>query len=864
MLFYRALLHLYPFSFRAEYGEEMCRIFAARLRETGSPLAGAALRIGAVLDVLPSAVRAHGDVLRQDLRYTARTLRRSPGFAATGILVAALGIGAATAAFSITDHVLIRPLPFRESNRLVALWEAQPLRGITENELSPGNLRDWKRLATSFEAMGAYRDSSINLVGAGHPERLDDAVATPELFTALRARPALGRLFTEADDRPGAPGTVILSDRLWRERFGADPGVLGRKVVLDDAPYEVVGVMPAGFLFPRPDTELWTTFRFDDQSFVDRTDTFLKVVARLRRGVSLDQARSEMQLIAARLEREFPQANASTGATVHLLRDEIPGQARLLLKALLGASAGMLLIACANLANLLLARALSRRKELSVRSAMGAGRERLVRQLLTENLVLAAGGGGLGVLLAVSAGPLVARLIPSTLPIADTPPANLRVLLFATLATAVTGIAFGVLPALRACSDADTVSLAEDGRRGATRRTERLRAGLVLVEVTASVTLLIATGLLIRALWRVRAIDPGFRAEGVLTLRTWLPMPKYAETAERERFYARVLPEVRRLPGVSSAAYISFLPMVMRGGIWPVAVGGQPEDRPENETASLRFVTSGFFETLGIPLERGRDVGPSDGLASPLVAVVSQSFTRRYWPGENPLGKRFRIASKDRAVVGVVGDVRVRGLERTSEPQVYLPSSQAADEVSPSYAPKELVIRSSVAPAALVPAVRAIVESADSELPVSTVRPLSQIVEAETAPRSVQAWALGSFAMMALLLAGVGIHGLLAFVVSQRTREIGVRMALGAPAGEILGMVLRRSLALSAAGVAIGLALAYAAGRAMQALLAGVSASDAPTFAAAAILALLMTAAGTLLPARRAVRVNPVDAIRAE
>jgi len=495
---------------------------------------------------------------------------------------------------------------------------------------------------------------------------------------------------------------------------------------------------------------------------------------------------------------------------------------------------------------------------------MGAGRERLVRQLLTESLVLASFGGGLGVLLALSAGPLAARLIPSTLPIAETPPANLRVLVFAILATAVTGIAFGVLPALRACSDVDTGVLAEDARGGAARRTERLRSGLVLVEVTASVALMIATGLLIRALWRVRAIDPGFRSEGVLTLRTSLPMPKYAEPPERERFYARVLPEVRRLPGVSSAAFISFLPMVMRGGIWPVAMGGQPEDRPENQTASLRLVTPGFFETLGVPLTLGRDVGPSDVLASPFVAVVSQSFVRRYWPGENPLGKRFRIASKDRSVVGVVGDIRVRGLERTSEPQVYLPSPQVADEVSPAYAPKDLVIRSSVAPATLLPAVRAIVASADSDLPVSSVRPLSEIVEAETAPRAVQAWVLGSFAVMALLLAGVGIHGLLAFAVSQRSREIGVRMALGAPAGEILGMVLRRSLALSAAGVALGLALAYTAGLAMQALLAGVSASDAPTFAAAAILALLMTAAGSLLPARRAIRVNPVNAIRAE
>jgi predicted permease len=496
---------------------------------------------------------------------------------------------------------------------------------------------------------------------------------------------------------------------------------------------------------------------------------------------------------------------------------------------------------------------------------MGAGRERLVRQLVTESLVLALAGGALGVLVAAAAVPLLARLVPASLPIAQSPSIDLRVLIFAGAISGLTGIGFGVLPAVRACRQSDFSALREGARAGGGRK-ERLRSALVVAEVMASVVLLVSAGLLVRALWRIEATDPGFRTDGVLTLQTALPMPKYEQTARRAGFYTEVLSAVRALPGVSSAAYISFLPMVMRGGIWPITVEGKAVEvqRSGEHQASLRFVTPGFFATMGIPLHRGRDVAESDTPNAPFAAVVSESFVRRYWPDQYPLGRHFMMAFHDRMVVGVVGDIRVRGLERNSEPQAYLPYRQVQDGWVIGYAPKDLVIHSAAGPGTLLPAVRRIVRSADSEQPVSDVRTMADIVEEQTASRSAQVRVLGAFAAIAFLLAGVGIHGLLSFAVSRRTQEIGVRIALGARPGGIVGMIVRQGALLAGAGVLPGIALAYAAGRAMEGLLAGVKPDDAVTFASAVGLCLLMTVLGSLFPALRAVRIDPITAIRSE
>jgi putative ABC transport system permease protein len=861
MRLYRALLTLYPRSFRAEYGSEMCAVFEQRRRSATGTTGRALVWLTEVGDVLLNAAATHWDLARQDLRFTARALARTPGFTLTAILVIALGVGANTAAFSVADFVLMRPLPYPESDRLVKLWEGVP--GYSRIEVSPANYRDWKSAGTVFESMGAYNPIELNLVGEGDPDRLEVAAVTAEVLPMLRVEPALGRLFAAADDRDGAPGTVLLSHGLWQSRFGGEAGVLGRRVLLDGTPHVVIGVMPRGFYFPRRGVALWTPLALGADAFEDRDDNYLKLVARLRPGVSLEAARAEMAVVAGRVEREYPKENEQTGATVNRLRDELPEQLRLLLLALCGAALCILLIACANLANLLLARTLVRQKELALRTALGAGRERLVRQLLTESVVLAAAGGGVGVLVAMTAVPLLARLVPDTLPIGQAPSLDVRVLLLAGLITGVTAVGFGVLPALRAGRDTGLEGLHEGARSGGGRK-QRLRSVLVVAEVMASVVLLVSSGLLLRALWRVQSVDPGFRSEGVLTLRTALPLPKYDSTARRVEFYRRVLTEVDALPGVESAAYISFLPMAMGGGIWPVGVGGRQVDRRGNNTASLRYITPDFFKTLEIPVRTGRGLAESDRFDGPAVAVVSESFARRYWPDADPLGRTFDFALQARTVVGVVGDIMVRGPEQSSEPQVYLPATQVPDGSIIFYTPKDLVVRSSADPAALLPAIRDIVLRVDPQQPISNVRMMEEIVAEKTASRAVQARLLGSLAALALLLAGVGIHGLLSYTVSNRSRELGVRMALGAQRRDILGIVLGQGIRLATAGVALGVVLAHAAARAMSALLASVGPADGATLAVAGALCLAMVIAGSFFPALRAARTDPMAAIRAE
>jgi predicted permease len=863
MRFYRALLHLYPASFRGEYGAELCSVFATRRREASGMWGVLALWIDALSDVLFNATAAHIDTLRQDLRYTARALRRSPGFAVTVLLVVALGIGANTAAFSLADFVLVRPLPFPEPDRLVKVWERVGSYGTME--LSPANYRDWKTMNTSFTQIGAYTDVEVNMTGRGEPQRVQVAWMTSDVFPALGVQPALGRLFTGADESDRDASTVLLSYGTWQTQFGGEPGIIGRQVVLDGKPFVVIGVMPRDFFFPNRTTQLWKPMRFREDDYAERDNTFLEVVGRLRDGVSIDAARAEMNVIAARLERQFPQENEKLAASVVGFRDELSSQARLLLIALCGAALCILVLACANLASLLLARSVARRSELAVRTALGAGRERLVRQMTTESGVLALVGGALGTLVAIAAVPLLGRLVPQRLPIAESPSVDLRVLAVAGIATVLTGLAFGVFPAMRASAGGAMTALRDGSRSGGGRR-ERVRAALVVVEVVASVVLLISAGLLVRAMGRIQATDPGFRADHVLTLRTALPVPRYDSTATRVNFYRQVLSHVRALPGVSNAAYATGLPMALRGGIWAVSVNGsgEPVSRTGSQNASLRFVTPAFFATLGIPLRRGRDIDETDTENSPPAIVVSESFAKRYWPTADPLGQRVKIAGEERTVIGVVGNVRVRGLERLSEPQVYVPSGQQPNRSPAFYMPKDLVVRSATDPEPLLPAIRRIVHAVDADQPISNVRMMTEIVADETASRAAQLRVLGALAAIAFLLAGVGIHGLLAFTVSQRSREIGVRMALGAQASDIVRMVVRQGVVLVAAGVVPGVLVAYWAARTMAALLAGVAPGDPATFGAAVGLCLAMAVAGCLLPARRASRVSPVTAIRAE
>src|SRR5262245_25237848 len=865
MRFYRLLLRLYPASFRNEYGGEMMSIFLRR-RQRASGIAVPGLMLGAIGEVAVNAVAAHLDILRQDLSYTARGLRRSPGFAITATIIVDLGIGAKTAAFSVTDFVLLRPLPFPEPDRLIKISERTP--GYTVMELSPPNYLDWKAGATSFETMGAYRGAALTVTGFGEPKRWEGTAVEADLLKTLRVTPLIGRSFTNADDRAGAPGTVILSYRLWQTEFGGDASVVGRTLSFDAVPYTIIGVMPREFHFPSSESLFWIAIRFTERDYQqsERANNYVDAVGRLRHGVTLEEARTEMALIAARLEQQFPKENKDTRATLVELAQEVSERSRLLLIALSGAAACVLLIACANLANLLLARALNRRRELAVRTAIGAGRERLVRQLMTESLLLAGIGGALGIAVAIVAVPMLSRLVPATLPIADAPSVDLRVLLVAIGLTALTGIAFGLAPVLRVGSSPDLDGLREGARSGGGAK-ERLRSTLVVVEIVASVVLLVSAGLLLRALLTVRAIDPGFRPESVLTLRAEMPMPDYRRVATREAFYTRVTQEVRALPGVRSAAFISFLPISrIRGGIWPVGMKGESDSviRGATNVAAIRYVTPGYFGTMGIPILRGRDVSDADTGDRQFVAVVSESFVKRYWPDADPIGRHFMFAAAAREVVGVTGDVRFRGLERRSEPQVYLSSQQVADGSLTFYVPRSLAIRTAGEPERLAPAVRDIIRRADAKLPITELSTLTDMIDLETASRSVQVRVLAAFAVIAFVLAAIGIHGLLSFAVSQRTTEIGVRLALGARAVDIVEMVLKRYAVLALVGVVVGIALAYAAGRSMQALLAGVQPADALTLAAAVALSALMTVIGSLAPTLRAMRVDPITALRAD
>lgn len=859
MRLYRALLRLYPRSFREEYGDELIALFRRRLRDAGGA-ARIALWIGAIAETLVNAAGVHWDVLTQDLRYSARTLGRSVAFTGTAILLIAIGIGANTAVFSVIDFVLLRPLPFPEPDRLVKVWESTP--AYPRLEPSPENYRDWKRLTRSFESMGALYTSASNLVLPGaEPERVIGTGVTWEVLPSLGVSPLLGRMFTEPEDQEGAAGTIVLGHGLWKSLFGGDPQVLGRSVTLDDRVYTVIGVMPPEFSFPSRETEFWTPLQLQ-RGDNDRTNTYLHVIARLRPGTSIEAARAEMTAIAGQLAAQFPKENAQTTAAVFRLSDEVPRQSRLLLVTLSAAAACVLLIVCANLANLLLARAMGRRREIAIRAAIGAGGARLVRQLATESLMLAVAGGAFGVALAYASVPLLARLAPANRPVATVPSIDPRVLAFAAALTLITAFAFGLLPALRIGRDIDAAGIREGARGGARR--DRLRSALVVAEVVASIVLLTGVGLLVRALWTVQHVDPGFRAEGVLTMRTTMPLPKYAEVDRRAAFYRRVLADVRALPGVQEAAYISGLPMVVRGGIWPVAIDGEAGARLEGHSVTIRYVTPAFFRTLSIPLRQGRDVTEQDTFNAPFVVVVSESFARRHWPGQDPIGKRFNVAFFDRTIVGVVADIRTRGLEAASEPQVYIPYQQIRDGWMPSFAPKDLAIKASGSFEPLVPAVRAIIHRADPAEPVSDIRPLTDIVQQETASRAGQLRVLAAFAAIALILAVVGIHGLLAFAVSQRTQEFGVRIALGARPGDLAGMVMRQGARLAVIGTIPGLLLAYAAARSLQALLAGVPAADPVTFGAVAALTLVMTIAGCLAPMLTAFRLSAVDALRTE
>jgi predicted permease len=857
---YRALLRLYPTGFRREYGDEMTAIFAARAARA-STIGRFGLLAAAFAEIMVNAFGVHWEILRQDLRHTARTLRRSPGFALTAILVTALGVGANTAAFSVADFVLLRPLGFPDPESLVRLCAGPrtgPVGWGCMNQLAPAVYRDYREQTTSFSALGAFQRDAVNLVGGGEPERVTLARVTTDVLPLLGVRPLLGSVFS-TDPADAGTRSVVLGHTLWQTRFGGDRSVIGRTVTLDGAPHVVVGIMPATFHFPTRDVQMWSALHFTPADFETRGNNYLEAVGRLAPGVTFERARADLDRVVDRLAQQYPES-ADVGVSFFRMREEFSPRFKLMLQALAGASLCILLLACANLGNLLLARASAREREIAVRAALGAGRDRLVRQMITESVTLAFIGGVTGVVLALLLFPLVSLLVPPTLPIPSQPSLNLRMLGMAALFTALTGIGFGIVPAIRAGGSAAFGALRVRGGGGR----QRMRAVLVAIEVAACVVLLVSSGLLMRAMLRVLAVDPGFQSENVLSVRTVLPKPKYDNFEKRAQFYNAVMNEVRSQPGVQSAGYTSGLPMIMQGGIATVTLPGQ-EEQPDGEyLISRRYVTPEFFDAMGIPILSGRDFSTVDDNGRTLVAVVSKSFAERYWPDSDPLGRAFLFRDSTWRVIGVVGDVKVRGLERDNEPQLYVPASVVPEGVLTFYDPKDLIIRTSGDPKELLDEVRAIVRRVDPEQPISDVMTLNDLLDTQAAPRRAQVRVLGALAAIALLVAGLGIYGLLAYSVTQQRQEIGVRLALGAQPRRIARRIVWNGMTIVMLGAIPGLLVALLAGRAMSAMLFGVEPADTTTLFITIGLCVVMALVGAAVPALRAVRVSPMTVMRAE
>jgi len=802
--------------------------------------------------------------LRADLRCAARTIRRSPTFAVTVIAVIALGIGATTATFAILDHVLLRPLPFPDSHRLVRVFQSDVSRGVPRLEASPPNFLDWRASNQTFSSIGSFLSGgSTTLLGHGEPRQIETAAFDADVLPTLGVRALIGRGFAAADQQDNA-AVVILSYHFAVTLFGDAVAAMNQVVNLDGRPHTVVGVMPPDFAFPSRGPVLWAPMLSFDRLGMMRTNLVLNVIARLRSGVSIEQARADMNLIAAQLRQAYPNDNAGVSISVIDLHELLLPQSRLLVVTVFAAAFCLLVIVCTNVANLLLARAVARRHEMAVRAAIGAGSWRLIKQLLTESALLAIIGGIAGAAMAVGAVPLIARLVPAVLPVATAPAVDGRILLFAGLVTFCTSIAVGLVPALRPSRTTDPQSLRS---RVAPASSGRLRSALVVTEIAVTATLLVAAGLLVKALWRVQSVDVGFHADGVLTLRTNLPTlfpgTKYRDALTREQFYNHVLTGASALPGVVSAAYTTGLPLVLGAGVMMVTVPGTVSNPATAPRASIRFVTPQYFATMRIPLRRGRFVDERDSATAPPAVTISESLAQALWPGQDPIGRPITIFTSTRTVVGVAGDIVVRGLERTSEPQIYLSMWQPSP-FSPFYAPRDLVVRAQVDARTLAPAIRAIIHEADPDQPVADVRLFDDILALQTASRREQIVVLGLFAGLASLLAAVGMYGLLSYAVSARTQEVGVRVALGAGRGTIARLFLQQGVVLGAVGIAIAMPLAYAGGRAIDALLFGLSPADPPVYLAAAGLAAIITLTASLVPALRAATINPAMSIRAE
>jgi predicted permease len=798
-----------------------------------------------------------------DVRYGARLLRQSPVFCAIAVLALALGIGANTAIFSTVRALLLRALPFQDPDRLVMIWEDASFASFPKNTPAPGNYHEWKARNTVFVDMAATRGAVASLTADGPPEQVIGRRVTANFFEVLGVTPLIGRTFTADEDRTN-PHLTLISYGLWQRRYAGDPGVVNRTILMNGIQCTILGVLPRDFVFRNREIDFWTPTHFTPAEAADHGSHYLNVVARLKPGASLERAREEMNAIARQLQVEFPNNNFKLGAVVVPLREELLGKTRLAVLVLMGAAGCVLLIACANLASLLLARAMARRREMAVRAALGAGRGRLVRQMITEGMLLAVTGGFIGLAVARAGITLLAKLAPMGFSADSGAHLDGSLLAFTLVLALFTGMLFSIVPAIQASRTSLNEALRQGGRGGIGGRRATTRDALVIVEVASALVLLVGAGLMLKTLARLRAIDIGFRSDHLLTVGTVLPRNKYQEPTATLAFFNRVLEGVRALPGVESAAYNSTLPFVSIGNTQAYRVEGREAPPGEPGDALLRVGDPSYLKTLDVRLVEGRLPDSRDARGAAPVIVINETLARRYWLHESAVGHRISMSSQTpvwRTVVGVVKDVRERGYELDLKPGVYIPYPQFTETWAQ---PESLVVRTKGDPAALAGAVRRIIATADPEQPVTAVRTMDEILDRTVEDRAQQMILLESFAGLALLLASIGLYGVLSYAVTQRSREIGLRMALGATGRGVLGMIVGRGLALTGAGLAAGLVLAAAATRYMKTMLYGVDAIDPATFAAVSALLCVIAVLACWAPAWRASRLDPIVVLREE
>ena len=817
----------------------------------------------------------------QTLRSLARGLLRSPAFTALAVLTLAVGIGATTAVFSLVNAILLRPLPFPEPERLVGVWHSAPGLDIQQFEHSLGTYVLYKRHARSLEGIGLYDAGSASLTDGASPERVTSAGATASLFTVLRATPARGRVFVEGDERPGAEPILILSDALWRRRFGGDPAVVGKSLRVDGVARQVVGVMPPSFRFPEPDTELWLPVTIDEANLEIGNFNWYGI-ARLAPGATPETAQRELAAIVRRMPEEFPSDDITAGmmeharftTLVHPQRDDVVGEIQQILWVLLGAVGVILLIACANVANLFLVRAEARQREVAVRTALGASRGAIARTFLGETTLLALAGGLLGLLLAGAGLRALLALGPEGIPRLEEVGIDLPVLGFTLFISLLAALLCGGFAALRYGTPELVPALKEGGRGGSTgRERHRARNLLVVAQMALALVLLVCSGLMVRSFWRLRHVDPGLEPRGVLTVRLALPETEYPDEASNARFTTALLERVRALPAVVEAGTVTLLPLTGGGSNSAHTF----EDFPLPPDAvppiiAVRFATPEYFQAMGIPLLAGRTLSPVDPARPTNEIVVSAALAERFWPGKSALGRRIVQGLKQEGnewseIVGVVGSVRDEGLHEKPFEAIYYPLRRIMPvEEEGEWVPRNftLVVKVEGEPMDAAAAVREAVWGLDRNLPLAQMRTMEEVVKRSTARTSFTMLLLLVAAAMAVLLGAVGNYGVISYVVSQRTREIGVRMALGAARGDVAGLVLRQGLWMALGGVAIGLAAAFALTRLLRALLFEVSPTDPATFGAVSVVLVAVALLASYLPARRAASVDPLEAIRYE